>query len=76
MFAKTQIDPEDILNELCNNDEYLSSFACNKLYKDKDRYGLTPMDYLRRNPYVDETKFDELKLVKASMTRLMRLDGA
>ena len=68
MFAKTQINPKDILHELCNNDEYLSSFACNKLHKDKDRYGLTPMDYLHRNPYVDETKFDELKLVKASIT--------
>jgi hypothetical protein len=68
MFAKTQINPEEIVNELCNNDEYLSSFACKKLHKDKDRYGLTPMDYLHRNPYVDETKFDELKLVKASIT--------
>ncbi|GFH51113.1 hypothetical protein CTEN210_07589 [Chaetoceros tenuissimus] len=75
MFAKTQFNPEEILNELCNNDEYLSSFSCNKLYKDKDRYGLTPMDYLHRNPFVDETQFDELKLVKASMTRIMRLDG-
>ena len=68
MFAKTQINPKYILHELCNNDEYLSSFACNKLHKDKDRYGLAPMDYLHRNPYVDETKFDELKLVKASVT--------
>ncbi|GFH55812.1 hypothetical protein CTEN210_12288 [Chaetoceros tenuissimus] len=74
-FAKTHIDPEEIVNELCNNDEYLSSFACKKLHKDKDRYGLTPMDYLHRNPNVDETKFDELKLVKASIARIMKLDG-
>ncbi|GFH55281.1 predicted protein [Chaetoceros tenuissimus] len=76
MFAKSQINPKDVLHELCNNDDYLSSFSCNRLYKEKDRYGLTPMmDYLHRNPYVDETKFDELKLVTASIARMMRLDG-
>ena len=75
MFAKSQINPEDILHELCNNDEFLSSFGCNRLYKDKDRYGLTPLHYLHRNPYVDETKFNELELVKASIARMMRLEA-
>ena len=75
MFAKTQVNPAEIANELCSNNEYLSSFACNKLYKDKDRCGLTPIDYLHHNPYVNETKFDEFKLVKASIARMMRLDG-
>lgn len=74
MFSRLYIEPDEIIETLSTEEEYLYSDIGDRLYKEKDQYGLAPMDYHRHNPY-KEQEFDEMELMRRRILRLMKLDG-
>lgn len=74
MFAKTALNTKEILQRLTSDEEYLNCPIGWRLYHEKDKYGLTPMDYLNSNPYHAE-KLDEWQLMRCHISHLMNFDG-
>lgn len=66
LFAKTTINPI-IIQHLYNEEAHLNFDIGRKMYHEKDPCGLTPMDYLKANPYVEN--FDESQVL-----HLMKVD--
>ena len=74
MFSRLYIEPDEIIETLSTEEEHLYSDIGDRLYKEKDQFGLTPMDYHRHNPYKYQ-EFDEMELMRRRILRLMKLDG-